>query len=188
MPIKALANDKYNEFTKIYGEENVGILTGDRKINSNAPITIMTTEIFDNQAQGMSLNESLKIGTVIYDEAHYIGDEERGFAWEHSILNSASKGVQTLLLSATIGNADELAKWIGKIPGARPTVRVEVPPENRPVPLVWHLYRREEKPERFVPVVIGEIDLNSKEELTDRQKQALEVVFKWNMDTKLRIK
>ncbi|MBQ7287333.1 MAG: DEAD/DEAH box helicase, partial [Candidatus Gastranaerophilales bacterium] len=178
VPIKALANDKYAEFTKIYGEENVGILTGDRKINTNAPITIMTTEIFDNQAQGLSLNEASKIGTVIYDEAHYIGDEERGFAWEHSILNSASKGVQTLLLSATIGNAEELAKWIGKIPGARPTQRVEVPPENRPVPLVWHIYRRDEKPEYLSPIMIGEINLNQEEELTERQKQALEVVFK----------
>ena len=51
----------------------------------------MTTEIFDNQAQSMSLNDALKTGTVVYDEAHYIGDEERGMAWEHSIINAASK-------------------------------------------------------------------------------------------------
>ena len=47
-PLKALANDKLREFRKIYGDENVGLLTGDIKINTNAPIQIMTAEIYNN--------------------------------------------------------------------------------------------------------------------------------------------
>lgn len=175
VPIKALANDKYVEFSKIYGEKNVGILTGDRKINGSAPIVIMTTEIFDNQAQGMRLNDAMKIGTVVYDEAHYIGDEERGMAWENSIINAASKGVQILALSATIGNADEFTKWIGKIPGARPTERVEVKSENRPVPLVWHLYRQTKEDQYFAPILIGEVDLTSN--LDDLSYDIAEVIY-----------
>ncbi len=175
VPIKALANDKYVEFSKIYGSKNVGILTGDRKINTNAPITIMTTEIFDNQAQSMSLNEAMQTGTVVYDEAHYIGDEERGMAWEHSIINAASKGVQILALSATIGNADEFTSWIGKIPGARPAERVEVKSENRPVPLVWHLFRQTKDDAYFAPVLIGEVDLSSN--LDDLSYDIVNLIF-----------
>ncbi len=175
VPIKALANDKYVEFSKIYGAKNVGILTGDRKINTNAPITIMTTEIFENQAQSMTTNDALKIGTVVYDEAHYIGDEERGMAWEHSIMNAASKGVQILALSATIGNANEFAKWIGKIPGARPTERVEVKSENRPVPLVWHLYRQDKEETYLAPILIGEVDLSSN--LDDLSYAVIDLIY-----------
>jgi superfamily II RNA helicase len=175
VPIKALANDKYVEFSKIYGSKNVGILTGDRKINSNAPIVIMTTEIFDHQAQSMTLNEALKTGTVVYDEAHYIGDEERGMAWEHSIMNAASKGVQILALSATIGNAGDFTKWIGKIPGARPTERVEVKSENRPVPLVWHLFRQTKEDQYLAPILIGEVDLTSN--LDDLSYDIADVIY-----------
>ena len=55
-PLKALANDKLREFKKIYGEDKVGLLTGDIKINTNAPIQIMTTEIYNNQAQNLEKN------------------------------------------------------------------------------------------------------------------------------------
>ena len=83
-PLKALANDKLREFRRIYGKENVGLLTGSTKINTNAPIQIMTTEIYNNQSSELDKN-SRNIGTVIFDEAHYISDPERGNAWENAI-------------------------------------------------------------------------------------------------------
>ena len=79
-PIKALSNQKYRDFRAQYGEEQVGILTGDVSINPDAPILIMTTEIYRN-----SLFESMdrihKISWVIFDEVHYLDDPERGTVW-----------------------------------------------------------------------------------------------------------
>ena len=171
VPIKALANDKFNEFSKIYGKENIGILTGDRKINASAPIIIATTEIFNNQSQSLTQYQADKIGTVIFDEAHYIGDEDRGSAWENAIYNASIKGVQVLALSATVGNADDFTKWINSISGSKMTTRVQVESKNRPVPLVWHLFKENE----FTPIVESEINLN--DEMTDRKKRALEILY-----------
>lgn len=176
VPIKALANDKYNEFIKIYGEKNVGILTGDRKINGQAPIVIQTTEIFNNQAQSMHLNDAMKIGTVVYDEVHYLGDEERGMAWENSIVQAASLGIQILGLSATIGNADELTSWIDSISYTRDTARVAVKPEERPVPLIWHLYASvDSKSEKFYPIMLGEVDLS--QDLPDMSQSIVDLIY-----------
>jgi len=47
-PLKALSNTKYTEFSKIFGADQVGILTGDRRDNGQAPLLIMTTEILRN--------------------------------------------------------------------------------------------------------------------------------------------
>ena len=47
-PIKALSNQKFNEFVDFYGAENIGLLTGDSSINGDAPIVVMTTEVLRN--------------------------------------------------------------------------------------------------------------------------------------------
>src|SRR5574344_2502527 len=51
-PLKALSNQKFSDFSRSYGEENVGLLTGDTSINRNAQIVIMTTEVFRNMLYG----------------------------------------------------------------------------------------------------------------------------------------
>ena len=48
-PLKALTNSKYAEFIAEFGAENVGILTGDRKENHDAPLIVGTTEIYRNR-------------------------------------------------------------------------------------------------------------------------------------------
>ncbi len=132
-PLKALTNSKYEEFSQAFGAENVGILTGDRKQNADAPLIVGTTEIYRNQ-----LFDSLRRGTevrtdfVILDEAHYLADEERGHVWEEAIILSPPR-IRLLLLSATIGNAQEFADWIGEVRGS--TVRVVSRPGARPVEL-----------------------------------------------------
>ncbi|MFA7577115.1 MAG: DEAD/DEAH box helicase, partial [Candidatus Muiribacteriota bacterium] len=69
-PIKALSNQKYRDFSRLYGDR-VGILTGDVSINSNAQILIMTTEIFRNML--FAEKEALEdVKYVIFDEIHYI--------------------------------------------------------------------------------------------------------------------
>lgn len=112
-PIKALSNQKYKEFSKDYGEENVGLLTGDVAKNPHAPVLIMTTEVYRNMA--MVNDETIEhVSYVVFDEIHYINDEERGTVWEESIIFSKPE-VRMLCLSATIPNADEFAQWVESI-------------------------------------------------------------------------
>jgi superfamily II RNA helicase len=132
-PLKALTNSKYQEFSEEFGAERVGILTGDRKENSDAPLIVGTTEIYRNQ-----LFDSLRGGgevnadLVVLDEAHYLADEDRGHVWEEAIILTPPR-IRLLLLSATIGNAMEFAAWIEEVRGVRCGV---VPgPNKRPVPL-----------------------------------------------------
>ncbi|MCP9492880.1 MAG: DEAD/DEAH box helicase [Pyrinomonadaceae bacterium MAG19_C2-C3] len=114
-PLKALTNSKYVEFSNEFGAENVGILTGDRRENSDAPLIIGTTEVFRNQLfDALRHGEDLRADLVILDEAHYLGDEERGHVWEEAIILMPAR-VRLLLLSATVGNAGELASWIAEV-------------------------------------------------------------------------
>ena len=132
-PLKALTNSKYQEFSDEFGAERVGILTGDRKENSDAPLIVGTTEIYRNQ-----LFDSLRGGSevtadlVVLDEAHYLADEDRGHVWEEAIILTPPR-IRLLLLSATIGNAHEFALWLEEIRGVR--CGVITGPPKRPVPL-----------------------------------------------------
>lgn len=132
-PLKALTNSKYQEFTEEFGGDRVGILTGDRKENWEAPLIIGTTEIYRNQ-----LFDSLRGGSqvtadlVVLDEAHYLADEDRGHVWEEAIILTPPR-IRLLLLSATIGNAGEFASWLEEVRGVR--CGVITGPGRRPVPL-----------------------------------------------------
>ncbi len=132
-PLKALTNSKYQEFSDEFGADQVGILTGDRKENSDAPLIVGTTEIYRNQ-----LFDSLRGGSqvqadlVVLDEAHYLADEDRGHVWEEAIILTPPR-IRLLLLSATIGNADEFAAWMAEVRGVR--CGVVTRPGARPVPL-----------------------------------------------------
>lgn len=132
-PLKALTNSKYAEFSEEFGGTNVGILTGDRKENSDAPLIVGTTEIFRNQLfDALRGGEEVRADLVVFDEAHYLGDEDRGHVWEEAIILTPPR-IRMLLLSATIGNAGEFAKWIEELRGVRCSVVTR--PGNRPVPL-----------------------------------------------------
>lgn len=131
-PLKALTNSKYTEFSIEFGAENVGILTGDRKENTGAPLIVGTTEIYRNQLFD-ALREGFDVRTdfVILDEAHYLSDEERGHVWEEAIILSPPR-IRLLLLSATVGRAEEFARWIEDVRGSK--VRV-IKAGPRPVEL-----------------------------------------------------
>ncbi|HZH35598.1 MAG TPA: DEAD/DEAH box helicase, partial [Pyrinomonadaceae bacterium] len=132
-PLKALTNSKYEEFSAEFGAENVGILTGDRKDNADAPLIVGTTEIYRNQLfDALRNGETVRTDFVILDEAHYLSDEERGHVWEEAIILSPPR-IRLLLLSATIGNAREFAEWISEVRGV--PVRVVARPGARPVEL-----------------------------------------------------
>lgn len=134
-PIKALSNQKYKDFAKEYGEDHVGLMTGDLVINPTAPVVIMTTEIYRNMA--ISKDKDLdNISYVIFDEVHYINDIERGYVWEESIIYSAQT-VRFLCLSATIPNAKQFANWIEAI--KKHTVQTVIS-TTRNVPLEHQFY------------------------------------------------
>ena len=132
-PLKALTNSKYVEFGEEFGEENVGILTGDRKENWDAPLIVGTTEIYRNQLfDALRNGEQVSTDFVIIDEAHYLADEYRGHVWEEAIILSPPR-IRLLLLSATVGNAEEFASWIEDVRGVK--VRVINRAGSRPVEL-----------------------------------------------------
>ncbi|OPY88248.1 MAG: ski2-like helicase [Syntrophus sp. PtaU1.Bin208] len=131
-PLKALSNAKWVEFSHRFGAEHVGILTGDTKENPDAPIIVGTTEILRNQLYDvMQRGRDLRCDLVILDEAHYLGDRDRGVVWEEIMIYLPVR-VNLLLLSATIGNGDEIAAWLSTIRRKTCTVIRE---EKRPVPL-----------------------------------------------------
>jgi superfamily II RNA helicase len=132
-PLKALTNSKYQEFIDEFGAERVGILTGDRKENSDAPLIVGTTEIFRNQLfDALRGGKSVDADLVVLDEAHYLADEDRGHVWEETIILTPAR-IRLLLLSATVGNAHEFATWIEEVRGTQCTVILG--PRKRPVPL-----------------------------------------------------
>jgi superfamily II RNA helicase len=134
-PLKALSNTKFTEFSKIFGPDQVGILTGDRRDNPQAPLLIMTTEILRNllyDAAGGEIDVRLDtLGLVILDESQYISDPERGVVWEETIIFCPAQA-RLLLLSASIGNPHEIAAWLTSI---RPTPCHLVRHHRRSVPL-----------------------------------------------------
>jgi ATP-dependent RNA helicase HelY len=132
-PLKALTNSKYAEFSEEFGSERVGILTGDRKENSGAPLIVGTTEVYRNQLfDALRGGEELRSDLVVFDEAHYLADEERGHVWEEAIILTPPR-IRMLLLSATIGNAKDFAIWIEEVRGVR--CGIVTRPGARPVPL-----------------------------------------------------
>lgn len=132
-PLKALTNSKYQEFIDEFGAERVGILTGDRKENWDAPLIVGTTEIYRNQLfDALRGGNEVRSDLVVLDEAHYLADEDRGHVWEEAIILTPPR-IRLLLLSATIGNAHEFASWLEEIRGVR--CGVITGPVKRPVPL-----------------------------------------------------
>ena len=134
-PLKALSNTKFMEFSHLFGSEQVGILTGDRRDNAQAPLLIMTTEILRNLLYDAASGEiDLRLNTlglVILDESQFLADPERGVVWEETIIFCPLQA-RLLLLSASIGNPQELANWLTSI---RPVPCHLIHHRNRSVPL-----------------------------------------------------
>ncbi|MEW6222468.1 MAG: DEAD/DEAH box helicase [Candidatus Hadarchaeota archaeon] len=135
-PLKALSNQKYDRFRKLFGEDNVGLLTGERRENPHAPVIVATTEILRNSLYSGAVDASF----IVLDEAHYIAETERGVTWEEVIIFTPPES-RLLLLSATIANAEELVGWMKVVRGKKPTL-ILVGSEGRPVPLRYGILDR----------------------------------------------
>ena len=132
-PIKALSNQKYSEFVSKFGEDRVGLLTGDTSINGEAEILVMTTEVLRNMLYAGS-NTLTNLGCVVMDEVHYLADKFRGAVWEEVLIH-LMESVQVISLSATVSNAEEFGEWLGEVRGETEVIVSEI----RPIPLFQHV-------------------------------------------------
>lgn len=136
-PLKALSNQKLRDFRETFGFDNVGLLTGDASINRDAPILVMTTEIFRNMLYGTPIGQIgislVNVEAVILDECHYMNDRQRGTVWEESIIY-CPREVQLAALSATVANSDELTDWLNQVHGPTDLIYSDF----RPVPLEFN--------------------------------------------------
>lgn len=142
-PIKALSNQKYKEFSAKFPDIEVGILTGDIKHNPTADLLIVTTEILQNHCfktknKGLYLDFNIdlenELGSVVFDEVHYIDDVDRGTVWEQTIILLPDH-VPFVMLSATIGKKEHFANWISTITNKEVTICSS---DKRVVPLVFY--------------------------------------------------
>ena len=164
-PIKALSNQKFRQYSKVFGRDKVGLVTGDIVINRDAPLKIMTTEILRNMllhgsdaidayvsdderaefwdtapASDTSLPEIERLEAVIVDEIHFVDDPERGTVWEEMLIYLPTD-VRILGLSATLSNLDDFANWLSLIRESKVEVVKET---HRAVPLEIFLANRNE--------------------------------------------
>ncbi len=129
-PIKALVSEKFFDLVEILGRDNVGMITGDTHINTQAPVICCTAEILANEA----LREGVRadIGCVAMDEFHYYGEADRGWAWQVPLLTLPK--TQFLLMSATLGDVTHIAEGLHKRTGLSVSV---IKNAQRPVPLSY---------------------------------------------------
>jgi superfamily II RNA helicase len=127
-PIKALASEKFFSLCEDFGAENVGMLTGDASINSQAPIRCCTAEVLSNMS--LRQGELLDAPYVVMDEFHYYSDPERGVAWQIPLISLPH--TRFLLMSATLGDITSIQEHLARQTG---TEVAWVASEARPVPL-----------------------------------------------------
>ncbi len=162
-PLKALSNQKFGDLRRVYGDDQVGLLTGDISVNRDAAIVVMTTEVYRNMLYGTILGEVRTnldlVESVIVDECHYMNDPDRGTVWEELVIYSPPQ-VQFVALSATVANAEALTAWFEKVHGPTQLVRWT----HRSVPL------------RFFYFYNGELFelLNKKRKLNPQLRNAVE--------------
>ncbi len=145
-PLKALSNQKFHDFVRAYGEEAVGLVTGENTINDGAAIVVMTTEILRNLIYEDPARLDM-VRYVVLDEVHYIDDFPRGSVWEEIVIQ-APPAIKLVGLSATIGNYREIADWMAENRGGMETVFHDV----RPVELkMWLAINN-----RFYPLFKGD--------------------------------
>jgi len=150
-PIKSLSNQKYYDFKNKYPHISFGILTGDIKCNPDADCLIMTTEILLNKLYQIKSKEPVsassisfdmdienELGCVVFDEIHYINDQNRGHVWEQSII-MLPEHIQIIGLSATLDNPEKFAHWIEN----------RVPDKKLPNKIVYLASRKD----RAVPLI-----------------------------------
>ncbi|WP_327191296.1 DEAD/DEAH box helicase [Streptomyces xinghaiensis] len=129
-PIKALVSEKFFDLCKLFGTENVGMLTGDASVNADAPVICCTAEVLASIA--LRDGRDADIGQVVMDEFHFYAEPDRGWAWQIPLLELPQ--AQFVLMSATLGDVSRFEEDLTRRTG-RPTAVVRS--ATRPVPLSY---------------------------------------------------
>ncbi len=117
-PLIALTDQKFDELQKSairwgFGADSVGLVTGNRRVNADAPVLVVVAEILLNRLLNTEGFDFSEVNSVVMDEFHSFNDPERGIVWELT-LALLPKHIRTLLLSATVGNAIEFTSWLNR--------------------------------------------------------------------------
>ncbi|MBB0245678.1 DUF3516 domain-containing protein [Streptomyces alkaliphilus] len=129
-PIKALVSEKFFELCKLFGTENVGMLTGDASVNADAPVICCTAEVLASIA--LRDGADADIGQVVMDEFHFYAEPDRGWAWQIPLLELPQ--AQFVLMSATLGDVSRFEEDLTRRTGRSTAV---VRSATRPVPLSY---------------------------------------------------
>ncbi|MCQ8190713.1 DEAD/DEAH box helicase [Streptomyces rugosispiralis] len=129
-PIKALVSEKFFELCKLFGTENVGMLTGDASVNADAPVICCTAEVLASIA--LRDGKDADIGQVVMDEFHFYAEPDRGWAWQIPLLELPQ--AQFILMSATLGDVSRFEEDLNRRTGRSTAV---VRSATRPVPLSY---------------------------------------------------
>ena len=117
-PLIALTDQKLDELRQSavrwgFSADSVGLVTGNRSVNPDAPVLVVVAEILLNRLLSPEMFDFAKVSAVVMDEFHSFNDRERGIVWELT-LGLLPAHVRTLLISATVGNALEFTSWLNR--------------------------------------------------------------------------
>ncbi len=138
-PLIALTEQKFREMQVQAGHwgfdpRDVGLVTGNRRENPDAPILVVVAEILFNRLLHPEVFNFDDVAAVVMDEFHSFADRERGIVWEFALALLPAH-VRTLLLSATVGNSFEFTQWLKNSHNRRLEL---VQSDQRKVPLTYH--------------------------------------------------
>lgn len=156
-PLIALTEQKFQEMQDRAEEwgfrrEDVGLITGSRKVNPEARVLVVVAEILLNRL--LSRDDFSEVTACVMDEFHNFADIERGIVWELS-LGMLPKHVRLLLLSATVGNSAEFVAWLAREHDRK--IRL-VEGKERRIPLTYHWVPDNFLNEQLVEMAAGEED------------------------------
>ena len=138
-PLIALSEQKFDELQEAavrwgFSADDVGLVTGNRRVNPDAPIRVVVAEILLNRLLSAEQFDFKNVSAVVMDEFHSFNDPERGAVWELS-LALLPKHVRLMLLSATVGNAVDFLMWLRREHNRKVQL---IQSQDRKVPLSFH--------------------------------------------------
>ncbi|HVS34694.1 MAG TPA: DEAD/DEAH box helicase [Gemmataceae bacterium] len=158
-PVIALTEQKFHEMQESavrwgFHADEVGLVTGNRRVNPEARILVVVAEILLNRLLNPEAFDFSHVSAVVMDEFHNFADPERGIVWELA-LGMLPAHVRLLLLSATVGNAPEFLAWLERAHGRKLEL---VEGKDRKVPLTFRWVADEFLGDQLVSMVKGEGD------------------------------